>query len=93
MAVVLTAKAMNLCSRLQVAASDLMSAVERLAALKDEKESSGIDFTTAPIETALDTAFPHTDGVDWNNVLTSGAAINTFMVGANHDDILQKVRP
>lgn len=94
MAVDVTDKALNLCSKLMQAADDLMNAIERLSDLKDEKESSGLDLTSTAIEDALDaSSLKHADGNDFNNVISSGAAIKTFMVSNFHDDVLSKVRP
>jgi len=95
MAVETTDKALNLCSRLMSAADQLMGAVEQLAALKNEKESSGLDLTAAAVETALGAspALKHASGTNFNNVITSGAAINAWLEAEFHDDIMQSVRP
>lgn len=94
MAVVTTDKALNLCSRLAVAADQLMQAIEQLAALKAEKEASGLDLTAAALQTALAaSALKHANGDDFNNVLTSGAAIKTWMEQNFHNTNLDKVRP
>lgn len=93
MAVNQTDKALNLCSRLQSAANGVMQAVEQLSVLKDEKESSGVDFTAQALEDALGTSvLKHTEGNDWNNVLSSGAALKTWLEANFHDDVFQKVR-
>jgi Tfp pilus assembly protein PilX len=87
-------KALNLCTRLMAAAGALMDAVEELQNLKDEKESSGVDFTAAAVETALGTSvLKHANGTDFNNVLSSGAAAKTWLETNFHDDIFDKVRP
>lgn len=91
-----TAKGLNICSRLMDAASRLMVAVENLANLKEELESSGVDLTDAGGLMAIalsNSNLKHASGVDFENVVTSGAAIKNFMVTNFHDDILQKVRP
>jgi hypothetical protein len=94
MAVDTTDKALNLCTRLADAANRLMIAVEDLANLKDEKESAGLTLTAAEIEAALDaSSLKHADGTDFDNVISSGAAVKTFLVTNFHDDIFAKVRP
>jgi hypothetical protein len=94
MAINQTDKALNLCTRLMAAATKVMEGVEELARLKDEKESAGVDFTAAPVETALSgSALKHANGTDFNNVLSSGAALKGWLETNFHDDILQKVRP
>lgn len=90
----LTAKALNLCSRLMTAAEQVMQGVEELHALKNEKESSGIDFTAQDVEDALAaSSLKHTEGDHWNAVLTSGDALKTWLETNFHDDNFQKVRP
>lgn len=89
-----TDKALNIASSLVDAADQLMTAVERLAALKDEKESSGIDFTAGAIETALAaSALKHVDGAALNGVLSSGAATKAWLESTFNDDNFQKARP
>lgn len=94
MAVNTNNKALNICTEIMAAAEALMGAVEALSALKDEKESSGLNLQAAEFQTILENSpLAHASGLDFDNVLTSGAAIKTFMVSNFHDDILQKVRP
>jgi hypothetical protein len=94
MAVLVVDKALNLCSKLQSAADLIMKGLEQLAQLKDEKESSGLDLTDAAVEAALAaSALKHANGDNFNNVITSGAAIKAWMESQNHDDILHTVRP
>lgn len=94
MAVNQTDKALNLASRLVAASSQLMGAVEQLAALKDEKESSGVDFTVATIQTALGiSSIKHVDGAALNSILSSAAALKTWLEANFHDDNFQKARP
>jgi hypothetical protein len=89
-----TQKAINLCSRLADAADRLMIAVEDLANLKDEKESSGLVLTAAAVEDALATSsLKHASGANFNSVISSGAAIKSFMETNFHDDVLAQVRP
>ncbi len=95
MAIDVTQKALNLATDLMNACDALMNALERLNDLKDEKESAGVDFTAAAVESALTASatLKHIDGNSLNNVLTSGAALLAWMVSNFHDDNLQKVRP
>ena len=94
MAAITTDKALNICSRLQNAADALMGAVEELSALKDEKESSGIDLTVAAVVTALEnSSLKHATATNFNNVISSGAALKTWLETNFHDDIFQAVRP
>jgi hypothetical protein len=94
MAVDVTEKALNICSRLVTASDRLMQSVSELAALKDEKESSGIDFTAAAVESALsESSLKHADGAAFNGVLSSGATLKTWLETNFHDDNFQKVRP
>jgi hypothetical protein len=91
-----TAKALNLCSRLSDAADRLMRAVEDLSNLKDELESSGVDLTDAGglVDAALAaSSLKHATGVDFENVVSSGAAIKAAMTAAFQDDVMQRVRP
>ena len=94
MAAIITDKALNICSRLQNAADALMGAVEELSALKDEKESSGIDLTVAAVVTTLEnSSLKHATATNFNNVISSGAALKTWLETNFHDDIFQAVRP
>ena len=88
-----TDKAKNLCSRLMAAATKVMEGTEELANLKDEKESAGLDLTDEEVEAALAASdLKHAEGADFNNVISSGAALKTWLEGAFHDDVFQKVR-
>ncbi len=90
----LTDKSLNLCDRLMKTSAKLMEAVEEFAALLAEKESSGLDFTEATFEAKLATSgLKHANGDAFNGVLTSGAAVKTFLETNFHDDNFQKVRP
>ena len=94
MAVDQTAKALNLASRMVAASDQLMRAVETLINLKDEKESSGVDFTAQAVEDALaESSLKHLDGNALNGVLSSSVAVRDFMVTSFHDDNYQRVRP
>src|SRR5262245_53211616 len=89
-------KALNICSRLMDAAERLMIAIEDLANLKDEKESAGIDLTDdgGLVNAALlESSLSHATGTNFENVISSGAAIKSFMETNFHDDVLQMVRP
>jgi len=89
-----TVKTVNLCRSLMDASVQLMDAVAKLEALKDEKESSGLDFTTAGNESALAASdLKHASGANFDAVISSGAALKTFLVTNFHDDNFQKVRP
>jgi molecular chaperone GrpE (heat shock protein) len=89
-----TAKALNLASRMVAASDQLMQAIEQLINPKDEKESSGVNFTAQEVEDALaDSSLKHVDGNKLNGVLSSSVAIRDFMVTNFHDDVLQAVRP
>ncbi len=86
-------KAVYLCTRLMSASDKLMQAVYELDLLKTEKESSGLDLTSAAIEAALAESLPHCDGTLFNSVLSSTAALKTWLESNGHDDNFQKVRP
>lgn len=89
-----TSKALNICTRLMNASDLLMRAVADLAALKDEKESSGIDLTAAAVEAAIaNSDLKHADGDAFNAVITSAAALKSWLETNFHDDNFQKVRP
>lgn len=94
-----TAKALNLCSRLQNAANKLMQGVEELAALKAEKEAAGLILTAAPVEAAIagtaqnPSSLKHASGGDFDLVVSSGASLKTWLEANNHDDVFSKVRP
>ena len=93
MAVDVTEKALNMCSRLAIAANQLMEAVETLNALKEEKESAGLNLTAAAVEAALAaSSLKHASGTNFNNVISSGAALNTWLTTNFHDDIFDTVR-
>ena len=94
MATVVTDKAVNICTDLMNGANAFMEALEALLAKKAEKEGTGIDLTAAAVETALDNSdLKHADGVDFNNVMATAAAIKTFMDGGGHTGVFDKVRP
>lgn len=89
-------KALNLCSRLMDAADRLMIAVEDLANLKDELESSGIDLTDDDdlVDEALaDSALRHATATNFENVVSSGDALKSWLETNFHDDNFQRVRP
>lgn len=88
-----TLKALNLCSRLANAADKVMQGVEELYNLKNEKESSGLDLTAQAVEDALEaSALKHATGTNFNSVLSSGAALKTWLEAEFHDDIFHTVR-
>lgn len=94
MAVDVTQKALNICSRLMNATNSLMQAVEELYNLKNEKESAGLDLTAAAVESAISaSSLKHANGTDFNNVISSGAALKTWLETNFHDDVFDKVRP
>jgi hypothetical protein len=71
-----------------------MSYIEALSDLKGEKEGSGLNLTDASIEDALAaSSLKHASGTDFNNVLTSGAAVKAFIVDNFHSTNFDKVRP
>lgn len=87
-------KSLNLCTKLMQSASKVMEAVEELQRYKDEKESAGLNLTDAAFETALETStLKHATGTNFNNVLSSGAALKTWIEANFHDDIFDAVRP
>lgn len=92
-AVNLSSKVLNMCTRLQEAVIQLMTALDDLAELRAEKEASGLDFNEAAQLAAIQAAFPYTDGNMWNNVLTSEAAVNAFVKDNFHSTNFDKVRP
>lgn len=92
MAIVQTDKALNLATRVVAASELLMRAMEQLVALKDEKESAGIDFVAFDTDYAATEGLKHVDGARLNNVLSSTAAVQTFLTTNFHDDIFQAAR-
>lgn len=89
-----TAKCLNICSRLMNAADQLMKAVQDLSNLKDEKESSGLDLAAkGNVDALAGSSLKHATGDDFNNVLSSGAALKKWLEDNFHDDNFQKVRP
>jgi hypothetical protein len=95
MAVDVTVKGVNICSSLKFGAVNFMGALEGLLDKKAEKEGSGIDLTSAAVETAIDAdpSLKHADGVDYNNVMASVAAVKAFMDANGHTGVFDKVRP
>ena len=94
MPVDVTNKALNICTRLMQAADQVMQATEELYNLKNEKESAGLDLTAAAVESAISaSSLKHANGTDFNNVISSGAALKTWLETNFHDDVLSKVRP
>lgn len=91
MAIDQTDKALALGRRLVLLSGQIMSVIEEARAVKDEKESSGIDLTT------FDAVFAagdlrHVDGTRLNNVITSFAALETWATTNFHDDNWQQAR-
>ena len=87
-------KALNLCSRAASACDLIMSGIEQLAALKAEKESSGLNLTAAETEAALAaSSLKHANGDNFNSVLGGGATLKTWMEDQFLDDVFQAVRP
>jgi hypothetical protein len=94
MATVVTDKAVNICAALMNGASAFVSALDGLLDKKSEKENSGVDLTAAAVETAIDNSnLKHADGVDFNNVMASAAAVKAFMDANGHTGVFDKVRP
>jgi hypothetical protein len=89
-------KAMNICSRLMEAADRLMTAVEDLANLKSELERSGLDLTDdgGLVNAALAaSSLKHATGTHFENVVSSGATLKTWIETEFHADNFQRVRP
>lgn len=89
-----TIKAVNLAVRLRQAAEELMTAIESIRNLKDEKEGSGIDFTAVAVEAAIaaDDRLTHCSGNSFNSIISSGVAVDTFMIAGFHDDVFDGAR-
>ncbi|WP_435016699.1 hypothetical protein TA3x_004273 [Tundrisphaera sp. TA3] len=93
MAIDQTSLAMNLCTKIQTAADEIMRGVTSLAALKEQKESAGVDFTAVAFETALsNSTLKHANGDAFNSVISSGTLLKAWLEENYHDDNFQKVR-
>lgn len=95
MAVDKTDIARNLCNRLIKASEYIMTGIEEIGDIKDLKESAGISFTATDVEAVLsgtNSPFKHATGADFDSVITSGTAIQAWMISQFHDDNLQRVR-
>lgn len=94
MAVILTNKALNICSDLMTACDQLCIAIEKLVAVSEEKEQSGIDLTVAEVTAALESSdLKHAAGTDFNNVIGSADALKDWLIANGHMGNFQKVRP
>lgn len=88
-----TAVAINICSKLQDAAENIMKGLEQLEMIKDQISSTGIDLSSASVQTALEkSALKHADGAAFTAVVTSGDAIKTWVEANFHHTNLNKVR-
>lgn len=85
--------ALDLCSALQNASAAIMQGVEIIVAVRDQKESAGIDFAAPDFVAALEkSALKHASGDTFNSVISSGVALKSWMESNFHDDNFQKVR-
>lgn len=92
MAIDQTDKAQNLATKIVNESQKFMLALAALRDLEDERVAAGLDLTAFDADYATGSN-KHIDGAALNAVInTSIPAIWTFMIGANHDDNLQKVR-
>lgn len=91
MAINQTDKALAIGRRLVDLSGRIMAVMEEARAVKDEKESSGLDLT------AFDTVFAdgdlrHVDGNRLNNCITSFIALEAWATTNYHDDNWQQAR-
>lgn len=86
-----TDKAMKIGRKLVELSDRLMKVMEEARAVKDEKESSGIDLTAYNVIYA-DNDLRHVDGTNLNNCISSFAAFETWATTNFHDDIWQTAR-
>lgn len=91
MAIDQTDKAVSIAKRLVNLSEQIMSVIAESDALKNEKESSGVDLEAynAVYEAG---ELRHVDGTRLNNCITSFAALKTWAESNFHDDIWQQAR-
>lgn len=93
MAIDNSSKALNIGSEMVDAVEQMMTAIEKLQSLEEQRAASGLVMTDYNTDFA-NSAIKHVDGDAINAVINvSIPAIWTFMTTNNHDDNLQKVRP
>jgi len=98
MAAITTDKALNIASRMVLAADQLLVALETFASCKEEKEGAGIDFADAAFVTALEASgIKHADTNKLNGALSNATIILTAMkdggsIAAFTDDVFQALR-
>jgi hypothetical protein len=102
MAIDTTAKALNLAVDFVAQAGALMDAIRKLAALAEETQQAGIDFTPGGEPMDFSNAsqvlgrkveLGQTDGQGILDVITSGVAVKTFLDQQFHSTNFDKVRP
>lgn len=86
-----TDKAMKIGRKLVELSDRLMKVMEEARAVKDEKESSGLDLTDFDV-VYLTNDLRHVDGNNLNNCISSFAAFETWATTNFHDDIWQTAR-
>jgi hypothetical protein len=86
-----TDKAMDLARQLVKLSDDIMIAMEKGIAIRDEKEGAGIDFTA--LDATLATSdLRHVTSADLNNAITSFVAFATWAKEGFRDDVWQACR-
>ena len=84
-------KALSIARRLVALAEQQMILMDAATALKNEKESSGIDLTTYNTDFSV-SDLKHVDGTSLNNAITSFAAFKTWAEAGFYDDTWQALR-
>lgn len=86
-----TDKAMKIGRKLVDLSGRMMEVLEEARAIKDEKESAGIDLTAFDA-VYLTNDLRHVTGNNLNNCISSFAATETWVTTNFHDDIWQTAR-
>lgn len=91
MAIDATDKAVSIANKLAELSERIMRVIEESSALKDEKESSGIDLT-AFNKVYEAGSLRHVDGNRLNNAISSFIALKSWAETNFHDDNWQQLR-